>query len=79
MELLGFRPLDYLEDCGWLEDQTWLEHVIHFNAGEMDQMAKAGASVSSCPYSNMTLASGICSVCEMEDKGISIGFGVDGS
>ena len=27
----------------------------------------------------MTLASGICPVCEMEDKGISVGLGVDGS
>jgi 8-oxoguanine deaminase len=79
LELLGIRPLDYLEDCGWLEDRTWLAHGIHFNDDEMDRMAKTGVSVSSCPHSNMTLASGICPMCEMDDKGISVGLGVDGS
>ncbi len=77
--LFGVRPLDYLEDCGWLEDRTWLAHGIHFNKHEMDRMAAAGVSVSSCPHSNMTLASGICPVCEMDQKGIAVGLGVDGS
>ena len=78
-ELLGIRLSGYLEDCGWLENRTWLAHGIHFKNGEMDRMAKAGVSVSSCPHSNMTLASGICPMCEMDDKGISVGLGVDGS
>jgi len=78
-EKFGMRPLDYLEDCGWLEDRTWLAHGIHFNAGEMDRMAAAGVSVSSCPHSNMTLASGICAICDMDSKGIAVGLGVDGS
>jgi 8-oxoguanine deaminase len=79
LERFGMRPLDYLEECGWLEDRTWLAHGIHFNGSEMDRMAAAGVSVSSCPHSNMTLASGICSICEMESKGIAVGLGVDGS
>lgn len=78
-EKFGIRPLDYLEDCGWLESRTWLAHGIHFNTAEMDRMAATGVSVSSCPHSNMTLASGICPVCEMDKKGIAVGLGVDGS
>lgn len=78
-ELFGMRPLDYLEDCGWLEDRTWLAHGIHFNDAEMDRMAAAGVSVSNCPHSNMTLASGMCPVCEMDKKGVAVGIGVDGS
>lgn len=78
-ELFGMRPLDYLEDCGWLEDRTWLAHGIHFNGDEMDRMASAGVSVSSCPHSNMTLASGVCPVCELDKKGVAVGLGVDGS
>lgn len=78
-ELFGMRPLDYLDECGWLEDRTWLAHGIHFNENEMDRMAKAGVSVSSCPHSNMTLASGICPVCDMDKKGVAVGLGVDGS
>ena len=31
-ELYGCRPLDYLEDCGWLNERVWLAHGIHFIA-----------------------------------------------
>ncbi len=79
LEAFGMRPLDYLEDCGWLRERTWLAHGIHFDAAEINRMAAAGVSVSSCPHSNMTLASGICPVCDMEGQGMSVGLGVDGS
>ena len=36
------RPLDYLEDCGWLNDRVWLAHGIHFNADEIKRLARAG-------------------------------------
>src|SRR5690606_29255715 len=34
-KLFGMRPLDYLEDCGWLTQRTWLAHGIHFNDDEI--------------------------------------------
>jgi 8-oxoguanine deaminase len=75
----GCRPLDYLEQCGWLTDRTWLAHGIHFNADEVGRMARAGTCVTHCPCSNQILASGTCLVCEMEQAGMSVGLGVDGS
>jgi 8-oxoguanine deaminase len=73
------RPLDYLEACGWLNARTWLAHGIHFNEGEMARLARAGTTISHCPCSNQTLASGSCPVCAMEQAGVRIGIGVDGS
>jgi 8-oxoguanine deaminase len=73
------RPLDYLDDCGWLNNRVWLAHGIHFNEGEMKRLARAGTAISHCPCSNQTLASGTCPVCEMEEAGVRIGIGVDGS
>ncbi len=78
-ELYGCRPLDYLETCGWLESRTWLAHGIHFVAEEMPRLAKAGVSISHCACSNQTLASGGCPVCALEEAGVRIGLGVDGS
>jgi 8-oxoguanine deaminase len=75
----GCRPLDYLEQCGWLNDRTWLAHGIHFDTAEIGRMARAGTCVTHCPCSNQILASGTCLVCEMEQAGMSIGLGVDGS
>src|ERR1700747_3354591 len=34
-QMHGCRPLDYLEQCGWLNARTWLPHGIHFNAAGM--------------------------------------------
>ncbi|MGB1080934.1 MAG: 8-oxoguanine deaminase [Alphaproteobacteria bacterium] len=75
----GCRPLDYVEDCGWLETKAWYAHGVHFNADERDRLARAGAGVASCSHSNMHLASGICSACELETAGVGVGLGVDGS
>jgi 8-oxoguanine deaminase len=75
----GYRPLDYLEQCGWLNQRTWLAHGIHFDAAEIARLARAGTCVTHCPCSNQILASGTCPVCEMEQAGMSVGLGVDGS
>jgi 8-oxoguanine deaminase len=79
LERLGCRPLDYLEDCGWLGERTWLAHGIHFNDGEMSRLARAGTSVTHCACSNQVLASGCCRVCDLERAGVRVGLGVDGS
>lgn len=78
-QLYKCRPLDYLEDCGWLNERTWLAHGIHFNDGEIKRLARARTTVAHCPHSNQTLASGTCPVCAMEEAGMHIGLGVDGS
>ncbi len=78
-EVFGCRPLDYVEDCGWSETKSWYAHGIHFNSDEIQRLAKAGAGVASCSHSNMHLSSGICSACELESAGVSVGLGVDGS
>ena len=75
----GCRPLDYLAQCGWLTDRTWLAHGIHFSSAEIARIAKAGVCVTHCPSSNQLLASGACPVCEMEQAGMPVGLGVDGS
>jgi len=75
----GCRPLDYLDQVGWLGDRTWLAHGIHFDSAEIGRLAAAGTCVTHCPCSNQILASGTCRVCEMEDAGLRVGLGVDGS
>jgi 8-oxoguanine deaminase len=75
----GCRPVDYLEQCGWLNERSWLAHGVHFDAGEISRLAKAGVCVTHCPCSNQILASGTCLVCEMEQAGMRVGLGVDGS
>src|SRR5271156_1688545 len=40
-QMYGCRPLDYLEQCGWLDARAWLAHGIFFNSEEITRLAKA--------------------------------------
>ena len=75
----GVRPLDYLEECGWLTERVWLAHGIHFNDEEVHRLGRHGVGICHCPTSNMTLASGQCRTKELEAAGSPVGLGVDGS
>ncbi len=79
LERFGCRPLDYLEEVGWLNERVWLAHGIHFSPAEIDRLGRHGVGVCHCPSSNMVLASGQCRTCELEAAGAAIGLGVDGS
>ena len=75
----GMRPLDYLEDVGWLAGDVWLAHGIHFTPAEIARLGAAGTGICHCPSSNMVLASGICPVHDLLSAGARVGLGVDGS
>src|SRR6476620_7524677 len=79
LEHLGCRPVDYLEECGWLSDRVWLAHGIHFNDDEVRRLGRHHVGVCHCPTSNMVLASGQCRTKELEAAGSPVGLGVDGS
>jgi len=78
-ERFGMRTVDYLEHVGWLGPRTWLAHGIHFDAAEIARLGAAGVGVCHCPSSNMRLASGICPSVDLEEAGVALGLGVDGS
>jgi len=75
----GKRPLDLLEEVGWLGPDTWLAHGIFFNAGEVKRLGRAGTGIAHCPSSNMRLGSGIAPVPALRRAGCPVGLGVDGS
>ncbi|MEA3467684.1 MAG: 8-oxoguanine deaminase [Thermodesulfobacteriota bacterium] len=79
IELFGVRPVDYLERVGWMADDVWLAHGIHFNDEEIIRLGKAGVGISHCPSSNMILGSGQCRSRDLENAGSPVGIGVDGS
>ena len=79
LEHYGMRPLDYLEDVGWLNHRVWLAHGIHFNDDEVRRLGKHQVGVCHCPTSNMTLGSGQCRTKDLEAAGAHVGLGVDGS
>jgi 8-oxoguanine deaminase len=73
------RPLDLLEDAGWVGGNTWLAHGIYFQRGEIARLGRAGVGIAHCPTSNMRLGSGCAPVLALRGAGCPVGLGVDGS
>ena len=77
--IFGCRPLEYLEQVGWLASDIWCAHCVHLNDSDIAVMGKTGTGVAHCPTSNMRLGAGIAPVREMLDRRVPLGLGVDGS
>ncbi len=75
----GKRPLDLLEEAGWLGPNSWLAHGIYFNRREVARLGRAGVGIAHCPTSNMRLGSGCAPVLALRRAGCPVGLGVDGS
>jgi 8-oxoguanine deaminase len=77
--LYGMRPVDLLEETGWMNPRAWLAHGIYFDAREVARLGQAGVGVCHCAASDMVLALGICPTKDLEAAGSPVGLGVDGS
>ena len=79
LQVYGERPLDLLASVGWLAEDVWLAHGIHFNDGEIARLGQAGVGIAHCPASNMRLGSGVCRVRDLRSAGCAVSLAVDGS
>lgn len=75
----GRRPLELLDDLGWLGPDVWLAHCVHLQPGDVRAIAGSASGVAWCPTSNLRLGSGIAPVRALLDAGARVGLGVDGS
>ncbi|MDQ2983055.1 MAG: 8-oxoguanine deaminase [Actinomycetota bacterium] len=78
-ELYGCRPVEYLEQLGWLAEDVWCAHCVHLDDGDIQRFAATGTGVAHCPTSNLRLGAGVAPVRQLLDAGVRVGLGVDGS
>ncbi|MBZ4649691.1 8-oxoguanine deaminase [Thermosipho sp. (in: thermotogales)] len=78
LEKFGKRPVDYMEELGWLNNKVWFAHMVWLSKEDMEKLSKNDVGMAHCPSSNMRLGSGIAPVTELKNK-IRIGIAVDGS
>jgi cytosine/adenosine deaminase-related metal-dependent hydrolase len=79
LELYGCRPVEYLEQLGWLAGDIWCAHCVHLDGGDIGKLAATGTGVAHCPTSNLRLGAGVAPVRSLLDTGGRVGLGVDGS
>lgn len=78
-ERFGVRPVEYLEELGWVADDVWLAHCVHLSPSEIERLGAAGVGVAHCPSSNARLGAGIAPVADLLAAGAAVGLGVDGA
>jgi cytosine/adenosine deaminase-related metal-dependent hydrolase len=79
LQRFGVRPLELMEQLGWIGPDVWYAHGIHFDDAEVRRVGESGTGVAHCPSSNARLAAGICRVPDLLAAGAPVGLGVDGA
>lgn len=75
----GRRPVELIEDLGWVGPDVWHAHVVHPSPAEIARLGHSCTGIAHCPSSNMRLASGIAPIKALIGAGARVGLGVDGS
>jgi 8-oxoguanine deaminase len=75
----GKNPVELMEEIGFLGENVSFVHSIFFEDRDLKIIKDSKSNIVHCPTSNMRLGSGIARIKEMNDMGIRIGLGVDGS
>jgi cytosine/adenosine deaminase-related metal-dependent hydrolase len=79
LELYGCRPVEYLEQLGWLDEDVWCAHCVHLSGDDVRRFGETGIGVAHCPSSNLRLGAGVAPVRALLDASVRVGLGVDGS
>jgi len=79
LERFGRRPVELMEDLGWVGPDVWHAHMVHPSADEVARLGATRSGVAHCPTSNMRLASGIAPLRALQRAGARVGLGLDGS
>lgn len=79
LKRFGCTPVEYAERVGWLGDDVWLAHGVHFDDSAIAKLGATGTGVAHCPSSNARLGAGMARVRELVDSGVPVGLGVDGA
>jgi cytosine/adenosine deaminase-related metal-dependent hydrolase len=77
--IFGCRPVEYLEQVGWLEGDVWCAHCVHLSDDDVAAFAGPRTGVAHCPTSNLRLGAGVAPVRELLEADVPVGLGVDGS
>lgn len=73
----GLTPAQYLNSMGIFNTKTTAAHCVWVENQDIEIFAEKGVTVASCPISNIKLASGICNIPLLLEKGINVAIGTD--
>ena len=78
LERYGRRPLDLLEDWGWLEPGVTIAHLCDVTEDEVRRLAASGVAATHAPGCDLPMGWGIAPVAALRAAGIAVGLGTSG-
>jgi len=78
LERYGRRPLDLLEEWGWLAPDVTIAHLCDVTDDEIARLAAAGVTATHAPGCDVPMGWGVAPVAELLAAGVPVGLGTSG-
>ncbi|MDD3570948.1 MAG: amidohydrolase [Lachnospiraceae bacterium] len=75
----GKTPAQFFCDYGVFDNPTTAAHCVYLSDDDLILLKEKNVSVSHCPISNLKLGSGIADIVRIQQSGINVTLGTDGS
>lgn len=73
----GVTAVQWLDDIGFLDENTVFGHAIHITEADIALMAKRGVSVTHHPSCNFIMRNGLAPVPQLLEAGVRVAMGMD--
>ena len=73
----GCGPLEYLERMGFISERLLVVHGVHLTASELTRLARAGATLVTCPRGNLATRAGTPPIAAFHRSGVRVAIGTD--
>ncbi|GAA1706302.1 amidohydrolase family protein [Microbacterium sediminicola] len=77
-ERYGRRPLDLLEDWGWLAPDVTIAHLCAITDDELARVAASGAAATHAPGCDVVMGWGVAPAGALHNAGVRVGLGTSG-
>ena len=74
----GRRPLDLLDEWGWLAPDVALAHLCDIAPDEVRRLAASGISATHAPGCDLPMGWGVAPMAALLDAGVTVGLGTSG-
>jgi len=78
LERCGRRPLDLLDEWGWLAPDVTLAHLCDITPDELTLLAARGVTATHAPGCDLPMGWGVAPVAALRDAGVAVGLGTSG-
>ncbi|KQR66395.1 amidohydrolase family protein [Frigoribacterium sp. Leaf172] len=78
LERYGRRPLDLLDEWGWLAPDVTIAHLCAVETDEIARLAAAGVTATHAPGCDLPMGWGIAPVAALLAAGVPVGLGTSG-